>query len=62
MWVYRYENNQVYVILQKILRGFTRKLPDYVLDKFSHLLRYIFDFYGRTSKIFFLPLTPFRLF
>ena len=58
MWVYGYENNKVYVILQKLLRSFTRKLPDNVLDKFSYLLSHVFDFYGRTSKTFFSSRLP----
>jgi SAM-dependent methyltransferase len=50
MWVYGYENNRTYVALQKILRAFTIFLPDYLLDKFSLIISYMFDFYGIISK------------
>jgi SAM-dependent methyltransferase len=53
MWVYGYENNRMYVVLQKILRVFTIFLPDYMLDKFSWTISYMFDFYGLVSRIFF---------
>jgi SAM-dependent methyltransferase len=60
IWVYGYENNRLYVILQKIIRIFARFLPDFLLDKVSLLASYIFDFYGVFSRILFksnLPLT-----
>jgi SAM-dependent methyltransferase len=60
IWVYGYENNRLYVILQKIIRIFTRFLPDFILDKVSLLVSYIFDFYGVFSRILFksnLPLS-----
>ena len=53
MWVYGYENNQIYVVLQKVLRTFTTFLPDYLLDKLSWLISYVFDLYGSISRIFF---------
>ena len=53
MWVYGYEHNRRYVILQKIIRIFTRFLPDFILDKVSLLVSYIFDFYGVFSTILF---------
>lgn len=54
MWVYGFENNTMYVVLQKILRPFTRFLPDYFLDKISYIISYLFDFYGILSKVLFL--------
>jgi SAM-dependent methyltransferase len=53
IWVYGFENNRLYVVLQKILRAFTVFLPDKFLDKFSWAISYIFDFYGTISRLFF---------
>lgn len=53
-WVYGFENNTMYVVLQKILRLLTSFLPDYFLDKISYMISYLFDFYGISSRVLFL--------
>lgn len=53
LWVYGFENNRLYVVLQKILRAFTIFLPDFFLDKFSWITSYAFDFYGLISRALF---------
>jgi SAM-dependent methyltransferase len=58
MWVYGYENNKLYVLMQKILRIFTTRLPDFMLDRFSFLISFLFDLYGLISKMLFLGRLP----
>lgn len=62
MWVYGYENNELYVFLQAFLRPILRLLPDFFLEKFSLLLTYILDVYLGISRVFCfskLPLTKY---
>ena len=59
-WVYGYENNRLYVLLQKCLRLLTKELNDTFLDKISLAFSFAVDLYFLTSKTFFfskLPLT-----
>ena len=53
MWVYGFENNILYVVLQKFFRSLTRFFPDYFLDKISYMITYLFDFYGIISRVLF---------
>ena len=62
IWVYGYENNHAYVVLQKYFRFATQKLNDNFLDKISLALTYGVDFYYFVSRgLFFgkLPLSKY---
>jgi SAM-dependent methyltransferase len=62
LWVYGYENNQPYVMVQKLFKPFLRFLPDYTLNLFSLFLTYVMDLYLNFSKFFFrstLPMTKY---
>ena len=62
MWVYGYENHELYVLFQKVFRPLLRLLPDQVLNLLSLFLTYFLDFYLYVSKFVFnskLPLTKY---
>lgn len=62
MWVYGYENHELYVLFQKFFRPLLRLLPDQLLNLLSLFLTYFLDFYLYVSKIVFnskLPLTKY---
>ena len=58
IWVYGYENNYLYVLLQKFLRFFTRNLNDSFLDFFSYISSYVLDFYSLMSRFLFFSKLP----
>ena len=58
MWLYGYENNEIYVLFQKLLRPLIRLLPDYLLNALSFMLTYLVDFYLKLSEICFANKLP----
>jgi SAM-dependent methyltransferase len=62
MWVYGYENNETYVIFQRIFRKLFRLIPDLILDRISLFITYVLDLYLFLSLRLFnsrLPLTSY---
>lgn len=56
IWLYGYENNELYLFLIKILRPVTTRLPHRVLVVVSHLLNIPLTLYVWASRILPLPL------
>lgn len=62
MWVYGFENNQLYVLFQFLFRRLIRLVPDRILDKISFVVTYILDAYLFLSKKLFLSKLPLTLY
>lgn len=62
MWVYGYENNEIYVRIQDLIRRLTRRVPDVFLDGIALVCTYLVDLYLSFSTRIFkskLPLTSY---
>ena len=55
LWVYGYENNQIYIFIYKLLSFFTKRLPDKVVLLIASLLNMILVPYLFLCKYFNLP-------
>lgn len=51
VWVYGYEGNQIYVLLQSLLRPLLRLLPDKVLELFAILARELVILYFQIGSL-----------
>ena len=56
IWVYGYENNEIYVIFYKLISILTKKLPDFLVDKIASLLNVILVPYIFMCRYINLPL------
>ena len=56
IWVYGYENNEIYVFFYKLISVLTKKLPDFIVDKIASLLNYILVPYIFMCRYINLPL------
>ena len=61
IWVYGYENNEIYVFLYKMLSIITKKMDDGALDTFSSILNFILAPYIFLCKYIKLPLQAYLL-
>ncbi len=56
MWVYGYENNELYIFFFNNLRKLLSKLPDFIVEVISYILTFVTYPYGFLCKYFKLPL------
>ena len=61
IWVYGYENNQIYIAFYKFISFFTQKLPDKLVYKISALLNILIEPYIYLCKFINLPLRNYWL-
>ena len=61
IWVYGYENNQIYIAFYKFLSFFTQKLPDKLVYKIAALLNILIQPYIYLCKFVNLPLKNYWL-
>jgi SAM-dependent methyltransferase len=61
IWVYGYENNQVYITFYKFLSFFTQKLPDKLVYKIAALLNILLQPYTYLCNFLNLPLKDYWL-
>ena len=61
IWVYGYENNQIYITIYKFLSFFTKRLPDLLVYKIAALLNIIIEPYIFLCKFMNLPLKAYWL-
>ena len=61
IWVYGYENNQIYIAFYKFISFFTQKLPDKLVYKIAALLNILIQPYIYLCKFINLPLRNYWL-
>ena len=61
IWVYGYENNQIYIAFYKFISFFTQKLPDKLVYKIAALLNILIQPYIYLCKFVNLPLKNYWL-
>tara|TARA_X000000368_G_C23041672_1_gene717222 strand:- start:1389 stop:2177 length:789 start_codon:yes stop_codon:yes gene_type:complete len=61
MWVYGYENNELYILIFNNLRKFLSKIPDFLVEAISYFLALTTYTYGYLCKFFNLPLKQYFL-
>ena len=61
IWVYGYENNQIYIAFYKLISFFTHKLPDKLVYKIAALLNILIQPYIYLCKFVNLPLKKYWL-
>ena len=61
LWVYGYENNELYIYVYKCLSFFTKKLPDGIVYKIASLLNIIIQPYIFLCKYINLPMKNYWL-